>query len=64
MPKIYLEKENKTLESKKLLVKEILEELNINPTTVIVTKNQELLTDDVKLSSSDKIEILPVISGG
>jgi thiamine biosynthesis protein ThiS len=64
MPTIYLEKENKTLTTKTLQVKDILKELNINPTTIIITRNKELITDDTQLSSGDKIEILPVISGG
>lgn len=64
MPIVYLERENKTVEVKELNVKEILKKLNINSTTVIVAKNNELITEDAKLSQDDKIKILPVISGG
>ncbi len=64
MPTVYLERENKVVKVKKLVVKEILKELNINATTVIITKNNELITEDAKLSDKDKIKILPVISGG
>ena len=64
MPTLYLERENKVVKVKKLVVKEILKELNINATTVIITKNNELITEDAKLSDKDKIKILPVISGG
>ena len=64
MPTIHLERENKVVKVKKLVVKDILKELNINATTVIITKNNELITEDAKLSDKDKIKILPVISGG
>ncbi|MBI2105332.1 MoaD/ThiS family protein [Candidatus Woesearchaeota archaeon] len=64
MPKIYLEKEDKILEVKELLVSDILKSLKINPTTVLITKNNELILDDVKLSKEDRISIIPVISGG
>ena len=64
MPIVYIERENKTVKVKDLIIKEILKKLNINPTTVIITKNNELITEDAKLSERDKIKILPVISGG
>mgnify|MGYP001618200475 CR=1 FL=1 len=43
MPIVYIERENKTVKVKDLIIKEILKKLNINPTTVIITKNNELL---------------------
>jgi len=64
MPIVYLEKEEKTIKIDELSVKEILKKLKINPTTVIIAKNSELITEDVKLSQDDKIKIFPVISGG
>ena len=64
MPAVHLERENKTVKVKGLRVKEILKELKINPTTVIITRNNELITDDAELSNKEKIKILPVISGG
>jgi len=62
--KIYLERENKNKSVIADNIQEALKKLNINPTTVIVTKNNELVTIDSKLSSKDKIRIIPVISGG
>jgi len=62
--KIYLERENKNKSVIADNIQEALKKLNINPTTVIVTKNNELVTLDSKLSSKDKIRIIPVISGG
>lgn len=64
MPIVYLERENKIVKVDQLVVKEILKELKINPTTVIITKNNELVTEDAKLADKDKIKVLPVISGG
>ena len=62
--KIYLERENKNKSVTADNVQVALKKLNINPTTVIVIKNNELVTLDSKLSSKDKIRIIPVISGG
>lgn len=64
MPLIFLERENRTVELDASNPKEILEKLNINPTTVIVTKNNELITENVSVKKEDKIRIIPVISGG
>ena len=64
MPTVYLEKENKIVKTKNLLVKDILKELNLNPTTILIAKNNELILEDIKLKETDKLEILPVISGG
>jgi|TARA_B100001971_G_C18078322_1_gene476885 sulfur carrier protein ThiS len=64
MPTVHLEKENKTIETKNLVVRDILKELNINPTTIIITKNNELILETTKLQKQDKITVLPVISGG
>ncbi len=64
MPTVYLEKENKMVKVQQLVVKDILKELKINPITVIITKNNELITEDVKVSEKEIIKILPVISGG
>ena len=62
--KIYLEREDchKTIQASN--VAEALKKLKINSTTVIVTKNNELVTLDEKLSTKDNIKIIPVISGG
>ena len=64
MPVVYLEKEEKTIKIDELSVKEILKKLKINPTTVIIAKNSELITEDAKLLQDDKIKIFPVSSGG
>ena len=62
--KVYIEKINQYKNTKAKTVKELLEKLKINPTTVIVTRNNELITEEQKIKDSDKIKILSVISGG
>lgn len=57
-------KDNKKLEIKAKTVKELLEKLNLNATTVIVTRNNEIILENTKLSDKDKIKIIPVVSGG
>jgi uncharacterized protein (TIGR00269 family) len=42
----------------------ILGELGINPDTVLVIRERELLTREDRVADSDRIEIRPVISGG
>lgn len=56
---------NKTLElDKNSIVSDLLKRLNINPVTVIVSRNNELILEDEKLNNNDEIKILSVISGG
>jgi len=64
MPKVFIERENKTVNVSSLTIKEILKELNINRETVIIARNDELVTEDSKVSKNDKIKLLSVISGG
>ena len=64
MPTVYLEREEKTVKIKEIEIKEKLKILKINPTTVIIARNNEIITEDVKLNKDDEIRILPVISGG
>jgi len=45
-------------------VKELLEELGINIETVIIARNNELVTEDEQLKDSDDIRIMSVVSGG
>ena len=63
--KIFIEKENKTVEEP---VPEnctaLLAKLNILPTTVIIVKNNKVVLPDEKLSESDDVKILSVVSGG
>lgn len=59
------ENKNKTLDlDNSSIVADLLKKLNINPVTVIVSRNNELILEDEKLNNNDEIKILSVISGG
>lgn len=45
-------------------VKAVLKDLDIIPETVLVIRDDGLLTEDEMIRDSDSIEIRPVISGG
>ena len=45
-------------------VQQVLDDLRINPETVIVIRSGELLTRDVTLLDTDEVEIRYAISGG
>lgn len=62
--KVFIERENKTVNLKAKTVKEVLNKLKINPETVLTVVNDELVTDDKKLGEKDEVKILSVISGG
>ena len=64
---VFIDRENKNtrleLENNSL-VADLLKELKVNPVTVIVSRNSELILEDEKLKNNDEIKILSVISGG
>jgi sulfur carrier protein len=65
--KVFIDRENKnkTIQlNNNAIVTDLLKELNINPVTVIVSRNNELILEDEKLNDKDEIKILSVISGG
>lgn len=62
--KVFIEKDNKTKEIRAKTVGELLEKLRINPVTVLTVVNDELVTEDKKLSDKDEVKVLTVISGG
>ncbi|MEK6947896.1 MAG: MoaD/ThiS family protein [Nanoarchaeota archaeon] len=63
--KIFIERTNENVEVKEAsTVKELLKILKINPTTVIVARDDELITEDTKLNKNDSIKLISVISGG
>jgi sulfur carrier protein ThiS len=45
-------------------VKELLTELGILPSTVLVIRDNELLTSDAVVGDDDVLEVRPVMSGG
>lgn len=65
--KVFYDRENKekTIElGNNSSVKDLLEKLGINPVTVIVSKNNDVVLEDEKLKDKDDIKIISVISGG
>jgi len=56
-------------EKKKLTVSvkdidDLFKQLNVNPTTVLIIRNNVLVNVDVKLKDKDSLKLYPVISGG
>lgn len=45
-------------------VQDLLTNLNINPETVLVVRNNEVITEQEILNNNDSIKLLSVISGG
>ncbi|MGH2596686.1 MAG: sulfur carrier protein ThiS [Actinomycetota bacterium] len=42
----------------------VLDELGVNPDTVLVIRSGELITRETRLQEGDEVEVRPVISGG
>ncbi len=63
---LFIERENcrKKIKFSGKNVNELLHQLKINPEVVIVTRNNQVLTEEEILSPKDKLEILSVVSGG
>jgi len=64
---VFIDRENKNAEVElggSSSVSDLLNKLKINPVTVIVSRNNELILEDEKLNDKDEIKILSVISGG
>ena len=65
--KVFYDRENKEktiILANNLTVKDLLAKLSINPVTVIVSKNKEIILEDERLKENDDIKIISVISGG
>jgi len=63
---LFIEKENRidAINFNGNVVADLLKEIRINPETVIVVREGEVLTEKEILQDKDKIELLSVISGG
>ncbi|MFH1209408.1 MAG: MoaD/ThiS family protein [archaeon] len=64
MIEVFIERENKTKQVKENNLKAVLDTLKINPETVLIVKNDELVTINTKINPKDKIKLLSVVSGG
>lgn len=64
MVDVFIERENKKTSIKAKNAKEIMSILNINPETVLLVKNNELILAEDSLNDNDELKLLSVISGG
>ena len=62
--RVHIEKKNQIVQHNPCKVEELLINLDINPDTVLVAKNGEVVLLDEELSENDEIKILSVVSGG
>jgi sulfur carrier protein ThiS len=65
--KVFNDRENteKLLETKSnVSVKDLLGKLNINPVTVIVSRDGDIMTEEDIVGKDDEIKLISVISGG
>lgn len=47
-----------------MTIRKALQKLNIEPDSVLATRDGEMLTDDEIIRANDVIRLIPVISGG
>ena len=66
MPKlrVFIERENKNIDLEAKDIKDLMKKLKLNSETVLISRNNELITDDINLEDNDEIKFLSVISGG
>ena len=64
--KLIIEKENKTknLKISKISVKDLLKKLKLSQNTVLVIRNNELVSEEEILFDKDTVKIMSVVSGG
>ena len=64
---VFIEREGKkkTVEiAENSTLKDVLDKLKINPVTVVISKNKEIVSELASVHKKDKIELLSVVSGG
>ena len=64
MVKVFIERFNETKDVEASNIKDLFNKLNINPETIIVVRNNEIILNDSKLNKRDEVKLLSVISGG
>ncbi|MFW5705000.1 MAG: MoaD/ThiS family protein [Nanoarchaeota archaeon] len=65
--KIYIEAENREIEydvKDKIKISEILEDLKISRSSVLIAKNDSVCLEEEFVTNGDCIKILSVVSGG
>lgn len=65
MVKIFVERERSELtEDYSGPVLDLLLKIGVNPETIVVVKNGEVVSEDEEVSGDDELKLLSVISGG
>ena len=64
MVNVFIERENKVANVKARNAKEVMKLLNVNPETVLIVRNNELILAEENLNEKDELKLLSVISGG
>ncbi|MEK6841327.1 MAG: hypothetical protein AABX45_01905 [Nanoarchaeota archaeon] len=64
MVKVFVERENKLIKINARTAKQIMEILKVNPETVLIVKNNELILADDLLKDDDELKLLSIISSG
>lgn len=50
--------------AERMSVRKLLERLGVLPETVVVVRNEEIVTEDELLDVNDEVELIRVVSGG
>ena len=62
---VYIEKDKRSVKhAGGCRAEALLDELGINPSTVLIVKNGEVVLPEENLSETDDVKILSVVSGG
>ena len=64
---VYIEHQNKNVKinlEKNSTIAILLKKLKLNPVEMVVSKNNEVVTEDTKIKEKEKIKIFSVVSGG
>ncbi|MBU1201936.1 MAG: MoaD/ThiS family protein [Nanoarchaeota archaeon] len=62
---IFIEKTNKRIKKNfSGIAKDLLKILKMNSESVLIVRNDELITEEEQLKNTDDVKILSVISGG
>ncbi len=61
---VYIEREDKDIMVEVNSIDELFKKLKINPGTVLIVRNNTLITNKTKLKNNNRIRLLSVVSGG
>jgi len=62
--RVFVEREKKEHDINAISIDDIFSKLKINPETVLVVLNDELVTSKASLQDGDRVLLVSVISGG